>query len=90
MDLQWRASLSKAEEQFLSLIEHCVFSSEYDAPLKTMMRNRRDAENTFATAPLSAVVAELDESLAEQAKAGPGGCAPVEEGGDEHDGGGAP
>ena len=76
MDLQWRASLSKAEEQFLSLIEHCVFSSEYDAALKTMLRNRRDAENTFATAPLSMIVAELDECLAEQAKPNPGGCAP--------------
>ena len=85
MDLQWRASLSKAEEQFLSLIEHCVFSSEYDAALKTMLRNRRDAENTFATALLSAIVAELDESLAEQAKPDPGGCAPGEEDEDEDD-----
>ena len=94
VDLQWRASLSKAEEQFLSIIEHAVFSAEYDPALKTMLRNnKKDAETMFANAPLVTLVDDLDESLQEEQKAsssGGGALADDDECGGDDDGGGAP
>ena len=61
------ASFSKAGEEYMSLIEHVVHNTEHDAALKTMLRNRRGPEETFATAPLSQLVTDLDESRAEAA-----------------------
>ncbi len=99
--MQWRAGLSKAGEQLLSLIEHAVFSSEYDQSLRGVLRNRRDVEYLLSIAPLEVLVSDIDESLTEDAKQAedksnlpPGGD--DDDGGDDSggigggDGGGAP
>jgi hypothetical protein len=86
----WRAHLSKADEQLLSLIEHAVFSTQYDDILRATVKNRKDVASMLETAPLSALVAEIDEALT----AGPGGGAPDDDVDvsmdQDQDGGGAP
>lgn len=84
--------LSKSEELLIALIEHAVFSTEYDDVLRTQVKNRRDVENMFSAAPLNILVAEIDEALKGEAA---GGGAPHDDGADadqdmDEDGGGAP
>ena len=72
--------LSKSEELLIALIEHAVFSTEYDDVLRTQVRNRRDVEHTFNSAPLNSLVEEIDEALKGEAA---GGGAPHDDGADE-------
>ena len=72
--------LSKSEEMLIALIEHAVFSTEYDDVLRTQVRNRRDVEHTFNSAPLNSLVEEIDEALKGEAA---GGRAPHDDGADE-------
>ena len=90
VDLQWRASFSKAEEKYFNIIEYAVFSTQYDGALKTMLRNRRGAEEALATQPLSTLVSEVDESLAEELKESKKATAALDDGEEENAGGGAP
>ena len=72
--------LSKSEELLIALIEHAVFSTEYDDVLRTQVRNRRDVEYMFNAAPLNSLVEEIDEALKGEAA---GGGAPHDDGADE-------
>ncbi len=79
MDLQWRVGLPIAVDKVLSLVEHAVFSAEFDVALKTAVRNRVAPQGMMETAPMSTLVNEIDEALAaSSAKADDGGEAPVE------------
>ena len=62
--------LSKSEELLIALIEHAVFSTEYDDVLRTQVKNRRDVENMFSAAPFNGLVAEIDEALTGEAAGG--------------------
>ena len=88
--------LSRAEELLLSLIEHAVFSTEFDDALRSHVKARRDVESLLGAVPLSGLVADIDEALTGEAA---GGGAPRDDGaggdgdmgeGDEEVGGGAP
>ena len=85
--------LSKSEELLITLIEHAVFSTEYDDELRTRMKNRKDVGNMFSTAPFNGLVAEIDEALKGEAAGGgaPDGGADEDQDMDEDQhGGGAP
>ena len=85
--------LSKSEELLIALIEHAVFSTEYDDVLRTQVKNRRDVENMFSAAPLNGLVAEIGKALKGEAA---GGGAPDDGADEDQDmdedqhGGGAP
>mgnify|MGYP007045148110 CR=1 FL=1 len=92
MSLTWRAVLSRSEELLLSLIEHAVFSTEFDDALRSHVKARRDVESLLGAAPLIGLVADIDEALTGEAA---GGGAPRDDGADGgqgvgEDDGGAP
>ena len=62
--------LSKSEELLIALIEHAVFSTEYDKVLRTQVKNRRGVENMFSSAPVNGLVADIDEALKGEAAGG--------------------
>ena len=85
--------LSRSEELLITLIEHTVFSTEYDEVLQTHVKNRRDVENMFSSAPLHSLVIDIDEALRGEAQpAGAGVADGADEDMDVEDqhGGGAP
>ena len=89
VQLTWRACLSKAEEQTLSLIGHAVFSTVYDDPIRVAVKNRRDVATMLTTPPLNALVEEIDESLRNSASGGGGpGAEVVDDDGNHEDHGG--
>ena len=51
MSLTWRAVLSRSEELLLSLIEHAVFSTEYDDVLRSHVKASKDVESLFSVSP---------------------------------------
>ena len=92
VQLTWRACLSKAEEQTLNLIEHAVFSTVYDDPIRVAVKNRRDVGTMLTAAPLNTLVEEIDESLRNSASGGGDPGAEVVDDDDNHEdhGGRAP
>ena len=67
--------LSRSEELLITLIEHTVFSTEYDEVLQTHVKNRRDVENMFSSAPLHSLVTDIDEALRGEAQPAGAGVA---------------
>ena len=59
----------------LTIVEHTVFSSQYDDVLKGALKNRRGVQYLFDTAPDLALANDVDEALKEK----PGGGALDEE-----------
>ena len=79
MSLTWRAVLSRSEELLLSLIEHAVFSTDYDDVLRSHVKGRKDVESLFSVVPLNGLIADIDEALTGEAA---GGGAPHADGAD--------
>ena len=73
--LTWRAYLGKPAELTLTIVEHTVFSNQYDDVLNSALQNRRDVQYLFDTDPFHALANDVDEALKEK----PGGGALDEE-----------
>ena len=76
--------LNKPAELTLTIVEHTVFSSQYDDVLNSALKHRRDIPYLFDTAPCHALANYVDEALKEK----PGGGALDEEHEETHSGSG--